>query len=55
MKISTKIRIKVIKRILKRLNYNMKTASPWVGEDYEYYKQIEYWEEIMNNLKYRNH
>ena len=55
MKISTKIRIKVIKRILKRLNYSIERACPWTGQDYEYYKQIEYWEEIMDNLKNRNH
>lgn len=51
MKISTKIRIKVIKRILKKLNYSMRRACPWTGEDYEYYKQIEYWEEILDILK----
>lgn len=51
MKISKKIRIKVIKQILKRLNYSMENAYPWTGEDYEYYKKIDYWEEILDNLK----
>ena len=51
MKINRKIRIKVIKKIIKRLEYYSKNASPWDGSDYEYYKQIEYWEDKLKDYE----
>lgn len=48
MKINKNIRVKVIKRILKRLNNYYKSLSPYGYVDtFEVYKEIDYWEEKL--------
>ena len=51
MKINKKIRIKVIKRIIKKLKYFESHSNPWDGSDWEYYKQIEYWEDKLKSYE----